>query len=410
MSTSAGRRGRPRCVAILAAGGQGRRLGGGRPKQYLDLAGASVLERSLRTFARHPRIGAVIVALPPADVADPPGFVRGLGADVRVVAGGARRQDSVALAVAAAPADTEVFVIHDAARPLVDEATIDRTIDAAVRWGAAIAALPARDTVKLAEATPDEGDGARGGPPVIAATIDRDRVWLAQTPQAFTRAVLEDALAKGRAGAAGTDEAALAELAGHRVRLVEGDASNIKITTADDLAVARRLLGSDDAGVSRHGFRIGTGYDSHRFVEGRPLVLGGITIPHHAGLQGHSDADALCHALTDAVLGAAALGDIGRHFPDTDPRWTDADSVELLRGAVELARASGLRIVNVDAVIVAERPRLSPYVDRMRARLAPVLGVPASAVGIKGKTNEGMGETGRGEGLVVHAVALLTTG
>ena len=389
-----------RCTAILAAGGQGRRLGGPRPKQYLELRGQSVLERSLGAFVRHPRVDEVIVALPAADLEAPPAFLARYGPRVRAVAGGARRQDSVARAFAAASPEASVIVIHDAARPLVDAATIDRTIDAALRWGAAIAAVRASDTVKLAE----HDGGAVGTPPVVADTIDRERVWLAQTPQAFTRRVLSDAIAVGEAGASGTDEAALAEQAGHRVHLVEGDARNIKITTADDLAVAERLL---SRGADVNVGRIGVGYDSHRLVEGRPFVLGGVTIPYEKGLAGHSDADVLCHAITDAVLGAAALGDIGRHFPDTDARWKDADSVELLREAVTLARAAGFRVVNVDAVVVAERPKLSPYIDAIRTRLAPVLGVSESRIGIKGKTNEGMGETGRGVGIVVHAVALL---
>jgi 2-C-methyl-D-erythritol 4-phosphate cytidylyltransferase / 2-C-methyl-D-erythritol 2,4-cyclodiphosphate synthase len=401
MNTGAGRS-VVRCVAIIAAGGQGRRLGSGRPKQYLELGGVPILERSVRAFVDHPRISDVVVALPPGDAADPPGFIRALGSRVRVVAGGERRQDSVALAFAAAGQDAEVIVIHDAARPLVDAATIERTVDAAVAWGAAIAALPVRDTVKVAESASVGEEPA----PVIEATIDRERVWLAQTPQAFTRAVLADAVAQGEAGASGTDEAALAELAGHRVHLVEGSARNMKITTADDLVVAARLLAGDES-VSAQEFRIGTGYDSHRFVQGRPLLLGGITIPYAAGLQGHSDADALCHAITDAVLGAAALGDIGRHFPDDDPRWKDADSVELLREAVRLVRNAGFRVVNVDATVVAERPKLSPYVERIRARLAPALDVSEGAISVKGKTNEGMGETGRGEGIVVHAVALI---
>lgn len=405
MSTGHAPRSTGDCVAILAAAGQGTRLGGDRPKQYRELAGVSLLERSVRAFLEHPRIAEVIVALPASDLVDPPAFLAALGSRVRLVAGGARRQDSVAHAFAAAPHDIDVIVIHDAARPLVDAATIDRTIDAARTWGAAIAALPVRDTVKLVV----QGSPEAAAPPVIAATIDRDRVWLAQTPQAFTRAVLGAAIARGAAGAAGTDEAALAEQAGHRVRLVEGDARNIKITTPADLAVAERLLAAGTAGMTAGGFRVGTGYDSHRFTEGRPLVLGGVTIPHTAGLDGHSDADALCHAFTDAVLGAAALGDIGRHFPDADPRWKDADSVELLRAAVQLVRGAGFRIVNVDAVVVAERPKLAPYVDGMRARLAPVLEVSETAIGIKGKTNEGMGETGRGEGIVVHAVALLAS-
>ena len=382
--------GRPRVVAIIAAGGRGSRFGSPVPKQLLALSGRAILEWSVAAFARHPLVDEVVVALPTELVAQPPEFLRAL-ARVRIVPGGDRRQDSVANAFDASP-NGQLFVIHDAARPLVAAETIERTIAAALETGAAIAAVPSRDTVKLS------GPGVQH--PVIAGTIDRDRVWLAQTPQAFTRRVLADAIALGRAGASVTDEAALAEQAGHAVRLVQGNPGNLKITTPGDLALAEAWLGGEQAAV-----RIGIGYDSHRLVQGRPLVLGGVTIPHTAGLAGHSDADALCHAITDALLGAAALGDIGRHFPDTDPRYKDADSVELLRAAVALLAAAGHAVANVDAVIVAERPRLAPHVDAIRRSLAAALRVDVDAVSVKGKTNEGMGEAGRGEGIVVHAVA-----
>jgi 2-C-methyl-D-erythritol 4-phosphate cytidylyltransferase/2-C-methyl-D-erythritol 2,4-cyclodiphosphate synthase len=384
---------RPRVVAILAAGGRGSRFGAAVPKQLLLLAGQTILERSVEAFASHPLVDEVVVALPGDLVADPPVRLAGRRCPVRVVDGGERRQDTVANAFEAAP-DGDLFVIHDAARPLVDAGTIARTIDAALESGAAIAAMPARDTVKVS--------AAGVSPPAIADTIDRDRVWLAQTPQAFTRPVLAAAIALGRAGASVTDEAALAEQAGHAVRLVESGPRNLKITTPGDLALAESWLAAEQAAV-----RIGIGYDSHRLVEGRPLVLGGVTIPHGKGLSGHSDADALCHAITDAVLGAAALGDIGRHFPDSDPRWKGADSLELLRTAVGLLRDAGYSVANVDAVVVCERPKLSPYVDAIRARLADALATDAANVSVKGKTNEGMGEAGRGEGVVVHAVACL---
>lgn len=349
-----------------------------------------MLDRSIAALAGHRRIESLIVALPSEEMSRVAARDR-----VRVVAGGARRQDSVANAFEAVPADADVVVIHDAARPFVSAGTVDRAIDAAAEFGAAIAAMPARDTVKLAAE-----DAAA---PRIDRTIPRDRVWLAQTPQAFRRAVLADAIACGRAGASGTDEAALAEQAGHEVRLVLGDPTNIKITTPEDLAAASLAAAAHPVAVARTGL----GYDSHRMIEGRPLVLGGITIPHATGLAGHSDADALAHAITDAVLGAASLGDIGRHFPDTDMRWKDADSIELLRHAVGLVQRAGFRIVNVDAVVVAERPKLAPHVDAIRDRLAAALDVTREAVSVKGKTNEGMGEAGRGEGLFVHAVATI---
>jgi len=297
-------------------------------------------------------------------------------------------------------------VIHDAARPLVDADLIDRTIAAAAASGAAIAAVPAHDTVKLEAETGEDTH-------VVERTLDRARVWLAQTPQAFTRRVLEDALAQGRKGATGTDEAALAEQAGHAVRLVEGTGRNLKITTPDDLAQVERWLTQSTDGPTRSdaarsgSLRVGIGYDSHRLVEGRPLLLGGGAIPHPRGPAGHSDADALCHAVTDAILGAAALGDIGRHFPDTDPQWKDADSLVLLGRANEMVRSKGFEVRSVDAVVIAERPKLAPHVDQIRASLAGALSIEVDAVSVKGKTNEGMGEVGRGEAIVVHAVATL---
>jgi 2-C-methyl-D-erythritol 4-phosphate cytidylyltransferase/2-C-methyl-D-erythritol 2,4-cyclodiphosphate synthase len=394
-------------VAIVAAGGQGRRFGGAVPKQLIDLGGRPVLERSVSAFLEHPRVRDLVVALPSDLASSPPAFLSQASKPLRIVSGGGSRQESVANAFAAVSPQADVVLVHDAARPLVDAATIDRAIDAAQRWGAAIAALPAHDTVKVVADDPPSA----GEPPRIGSTLDRTRVWLAQTPQAFRRDVLAEAVALGRSGALGTDEAALAEQAGHAVRLVEGSPRNLKITTMDDLVQAEAWAATSgeaaSAAGSAQGVRMGIGYDSHRLVQGRPFVLGGVRIPHSSGPIGHSDGDALCHALTDAILGAASMGDIGRHFPDTDPAWKDADSVELLRKAVALVRAQGLAVAQVDAVVIAEQPKLAPHVDAIRARLATVLEVPADRVGVKGKTNEGMGETGRGEAIVVHAVALL---
>jgi 2-C-methyl-D-erythritol 4-phosphate cytidylyltransferase/2-C-methyl-D-erythritol 2,4-cyclodiphosphate synthase len=394
-------------VVIVAAGGQGRRFGGTMPKQLVELGGRTVLERSVSAFVEHARIADLVVALPSDLAADPPPFLAHAPKPLRVVSGGNSRQESVANGFAAVSSQADVIVVHDAARPLVDAATIDRTIDAAVRWGAAIAAVPAHDTVKVT--VDDVASDAE--PPRIGSTLDRTRVWLAQTPQAFRREVLADAVALGLRGALGTDEAALAEQAGHRVRLVQGSPQNLKITTPDDLVQAEVWLRASAEALhdarSTRDVRIGIGYDSHRLVQGRQFVLGGVRITHSSGPIGHSDGDALCHAITDAILGAAALGDIGRHFPDTDPAWKDADSIELLRRALALVRERGLSVAQVDAVVIAERPKLAPHVEAIRARLAAALDVPSDRIGVKGKTNEGMGETGRGEAIVVHAIALL---
>ncbi|HXE80582.1 MAG TPA: 2-C-methyl-D-erythritol 4-phosphate cytidylyltransferase [Vicinamibacterales bacterium] len=384
-----------RVAAIVAAGGLGRRLGGDVPKQFIEIGGSTILEHSVRAFASHPRIDEIVVVLPRGMDGPPPGAWSDFGKPLAFVSGGERRQDSVAAGFDAVGRDCDLIVVHDAARPFVNADTITRVLAAADESGAAIAALRASDTVK---------EAAPGEPVFVQRTVPREAVWLAQTPQAFARRVLADAIELGRRGASGTDEAALAEQAGHPVRLVEGDPANVKITTPADLEAARARLGPKAEAAE---LRVGTGYDSHRFVAGRPLLLGGVEIPHTHGLDGHSDADALCHAITDAVLGAAALGDIGRHFPDTDPRWKGADSVDLLRQAVALVHEAGYRVVNVDAVVVAEKPVLAPYAARIRERLAGVLQIDSAAVNVKGKTNERMGAVGRGEGIVVHAVAML---
>jgi 2-C-methyl-D-erythritol 2,4-cyclodiphosphate synthase len=252
--------------------------------------------------------------------------------------------------------------------------------------------------------------------------LSRDSIYLTQTPQAFRRDVLRDALAiDGNA----TDEASLVERAGHAVHIVEGEATNIKITTAEDLVIAEAIaLRIGDCGLRNEAptsipsairspqpairtGRAGTGYDLHRLVEGRPLVVGGVTIPFDRGPLAHSDGDVACHAATDAILGAACLGDIGRHFPDTDAAWKDASSLDLLARAVALVRECGLEVGNVDVTVVLEKPKIKDHIDAMRARMAQALGVAIDRVSIKGKTNEGVGAVGRGEAIAAYAVALV---
>ncbi len=380
-------------TAIIAAGGRGARMGGDRPKQLLSLGGATILQRSVAAFDRCDRVDEIVLVVPPELATDTSLASTPDGTPLRVVPGGTRRQDSVARGFDASSSSSEILVVHDAARPLCPTELIVRTIEAAARHGAAIAALPARDTVKQRAAGDDR---------FVGRTLARQCIVLAQTPQAFRREVLAEAVRLGRRGVEATDEAVLAERAGYRVALVEGDPQNIKITTERDLSLARRLLG--DTMVTE---RVGFGYDLHRLVEGRPLVLGGIRIPHDRGLAGHSDADAVCHAVADAILGAAASGDIGQHFPDTDPRWEGASSIELLRAVVDLVRSRGFVVVNLDVVVVAERPKIGPHADRMRVAVASAVGLEPGAVSIKGKTNEGMDATGRGEAIATHAVALL---
>lgn len=371
-------------TAIIVAAGKGERAGAPLPKQFVDLGGGrTMVDMTIAAFLAAPEITDVVVAVPPG-YAD---RVR-VSPRVRTVEGGARRQDSMAKAFAAVSASADVVLVHDAARPFVTPRLIVETINGAAEHGAAIAALPVRDTVKRAI--------ARDGQHVVRETLPRDEIFLAQTPQGFRRRVLEQAIAAA-ASVDVTDEAMMAERAGVPVHVVIGDPANIKVTTPEELMNAHTPV-----------LRIGTGYDLHRLVEGRRLILAGVHVPFERGLDGHSDADIVCHAVTDAILGAAALGDIGRMFPDTDPEWKDADSLTLLRRAVHELHARRYTVANVDVTVIAERPKLLPYLDQMRGRLAEALGVEVDAVSIKGKTNEKVDAAGRGEAMACHAVALIT--
>jgi 2-C-methyl-D-erythritol 4-phosphate cytidylyltransferase/2-C-methyl-D-erythritol 2,4-cyclodiphosphate synthase len=381
-------------TAIIAAGGAGHRLGAGVPKQLLDVGGVSILHRSVAAFASHPQVDDVIVALPPELAAAPPLQI-GDGLTYRAVAGGARRQDSVANAFRAVHEGTDVVLVHDAARPFVTGELITKAIEAAVEHGAAIVAQPVSDTVKRVRR--DRAALA------VVETIPRESIFLAQTPQAFRTEVLKKAIALGESGVDATDEAGLAERAGYAVHVVESTAENSKITTTEDLAEARRRVEP----VHVMAERIGTGYDLHRLVEGRPLLLGGVEIPSPRGATGHSDADVVCHAATDAILGAISLGDIGRHFPDSDQQWKGASSVDLLRRCVAMVHSAGFRVVNLDVVVILERPKIAPYLDDIRRQLANALEIAVERVSVKGKTNEGVDAVGRGEAIAAHAVALL---
>jgi 2-C-methyl-D-erythritol 4-phosphate cytidylyltransferase/2-C-methyl-D-erythritol 2,4-cyclodiphosphate synthase len=316
-----------------------------------------------------------------------------------MVEGGARRQDSVANAFAQVSSRADVVVVHDAARPFATGELFTRVIEAAAKGGAAIAALKASDTVKEATAAP--------GVMIVSRTLPRESIYLAQTPQAFARHVLEDAIELGRqATTLATDEASLAEEAGHSVCLVDGEPTNLKITTERDLEMSNAMLQAANS-QARGMLRVGTGYDLHRLEPGRRLILGGVHIPHETGLAGHSDADVLAHAVTDAILGAAGAGDIGQHFPDTDVRWKGASSLDLLKRAVEIVRKDSYEIVNVDAVVIAERPKLASHLPAIRAGLAHAIGIDVASVSVKGKTNEQVDGLGRNEAIAVHAVALV---
>jgi len=378
-------------AAIIVAAGRGERLGASQPKQFVDLGGRTMLQRSVAAFDAHPEVNAIVVVLPEAMVTDGPSHVGATNRPCRCVAGGARRQDSVRLGLAALDPAMDIVLVHDAARPFVTPDVIDRVIAETRARGAAVPALQARETVKR----------VRPGATVVAETVPRGEVWLAQTPQGFRRSVLDAAMARG-ATVDATDEAMLAEQAGLPVGVVPGDPGNLKITSADDLARARAAL----AGTAR----VGTGYDLHRLVDGRPLTLAGVLVATERGPFGHSDGDVIAHALIDALLGAAALGDIGGHFPDSDPQWKDAAGLDLLSRAVRVVSAAGWSVANADVTVILERPKLAQHLPAIRTTLAGVLGVRIDQVSVKAKTNEGLDATGRGEAIAAHAVALLTSG
>jgi 2-C-methyl-D-erythritol 4-phosphate cytidylyltransferase / 2-C-methyl-D-erythritol 2,4-cyclodiphosphate synthase len=377
---------------IIVAGGRGLRFGGSVPKQLLSLGGLSILQRSVDVFDRRESTAAIIVVLPMELVERGPSLVGETRRPCVFVAGGERRQDSVRHGVAALPPDCKTVLIHDAARPFVTEALIDRVIAATMRTGAAVPATPSRDTVKRV-ATPDRR---------VTETIPREQVWLAQTPQGFTRSLLEGLMERAASGHEATDEAMLAEQAGQPVEVVPGDEGNVKITTTDDLMAARARLAAAP--------RVGTGYDLHRLVPDRPLILAGVVIPFDRGPLGHSDGDVICHALADAMFGAAGHGDIGQHFSNTDPRWKNVPGLELLRQSRAIVGESGYRVASADVTVILERPKLMSHVPAIRAALADVLGVELSAVNVKPKTNEGVDAVGRGEAIAAHAVAVLVRG
>lgn len=387
-----------RVAAIIAAGGRGLRAGGGVPKQLRSIGGRTLLELALAPFDRSARVGEIVVVLPPALAADPPVGLQAVETPLRVVAGGRRRQDSVAAGLDAVGDAASLVLVHDAARPFCSRALIGRVIDAAAEAGAAVPAVRATDTVKRSA----DADGHA----VVAATLPRERIHLAQTPQGFRADVLRAAVALGRRGVDATDEALLAERAGYTVRLVEGDPENVKVTTPADLdRAAGRAARS--AAAPAVAVRLGIGYDLHRTVAGRPLILGGVHVPHDRGLDGHSDADAVCHALIDAILGGAAAGDVGQHFSNRDPRWKGASSIDLLERAVAIVRERGYAVGNADVVVIAERPPIGPHAAAMRERLAAALEVAVDAVSVKAKTGEGVDAVGRGEAIAVHAAATL---
>lgn len=393
--------------ALIPAAGRAARFSSAADQEgnkvYAALAGRPLLRWTAEAFASHPGIDGVVVVARSDEVARCRAALDGLPNVLAVVSGGQTRQASVAIGLFALGGEPDdVILVHDGARPLVTADVIDRCLEGVRQSGSAVAALPVADTLKVV------GEGQ-----TVERTVDRAGLWAVQTPQCFRLDALFRAHADARdAGWAGTDEASLVERFGDDpVHVVPGDPANFKITLPEDLRLAEAVLAARQAPTPMlppaSPPRIGFGYDIHPLVPGRRLFLGGVEIPSERGLDGHSDADVLLHALCDALLGAAGLPDIGHLFPNTDPAYEGVSSLLLLGEVAARLAAAGCRVGNVDLTLIAEAPKIAPYVESMRARIAEALGLPPGHVGIKATTNEGLGSLGRGEGIAAHAVALL---
>ncbi len=378
--------------ALIVAAGRGHRFGGELPKQYAALGGRTVLRHAVESFRRHPAVGQIRVVIHPDDRVLYDKALGGLDLP-EPVPGGATRQESVRLGLEGlAPVAPDKVLIHDAARPFVPASVVAAVIDALEEEVGAIAALPLVDSLKR---------GRDGG---IQDSVARESLWRAQTPQGFR---FPEILAAHRTLAAGdgealTDDAAVAQAMGHAVKLIEGATESFKVTTAEDLARAERWL----AGAQTET-RTGSGFDVHRFGAGDFVTLCGIEIPHSAGLQGHSDADVGLHALTDAILGALAAGDIGQHFPPSDPQWKGADSALFLRHAMAMVKDRGGRFVHCDVTLICEAPKVGPHRAEMQQRVAEILDCDPQRINVKATTTERLGFTGRGEGIAAQATATL---
>lgn len=372
-------------AVVIAAAGSGKRLGGDIPKQFLKISGVPVLVKTVKAFCENVFVDDIFIVANEDYISHCNELVasHGLSKVAGVVCGGQERQDSVYGALRAIKEhdpDTGLVLVHDAARPFIVQDTINKVIEAAADRGAAIACVPVKDSIR-------KGDSHE------SMNIERKNLYNVQTPQGFEMDLLLKAYERAfDEGYYGTDDAGLVERCGRSVELVMGRYDNIKITTKEDMPMESR---------------IGTGFDVHALVTGRKLILGGVEIPFEKGLDGHSDADVLIHALMDAMLGAASAGDIGRHFPDTDPAYKGISSVKLLKHVTELLCSDGYSISNVDITVMAQRPKIKSYIDDMRRILADTMDIDIDRVSIKGTTTERLGFVGREEGIAAQAVCLL---
>jgi 2-C-methyl-D-erythritol 4-phosphate cytidylyltransferase/2-C-methyl-D-erythritol 2,4-cyclodiphosphate synthase len=393
-----------KAAVVIAAGGTGTRMNAGVPKQFLQIAGKPILLHTIETISSLQEVTQIIIALPPEHIAEAEAILRRhpMRMEVRCIPGGPNRQESVRNGVAHASPDTDILLVHDAVRPLCPRDMMMRVLDAAWEKGAAVPGLPATETIQRV---------SRKGR--VLATPPREELFAIQTPQAFHAGILKAALEQAHAvGFLGTDESSVVRWAGHPVFVVPGSPDNLKITRPMDLDIAEQLFSQRrqntiEVGMNASNFRIGQGIDYHRLVEGRKLILGGVEIPFEKGLEGHSDADVLAHAICDALLGAAGLGDIGQHFPDTDPAFRNRSSLFFLSEVRHRVESEGWKISNVDATLLVQRPKIAPHAALMRQNIADSLGMNIVNVSIKATTTEGLNAEGRGEGISAQAIALL---
>lgn len=381
--------------AVIAAGGSGTRMGGNVPKQFVRIGGIPIIVRTLLKFETCSDIDEIIVVVRDCDIETVKILLDEYKITklTRIVKGGATRQASVLNGINAASG--RFVFIHDAARPFVTPEQISEVVNETHRFGAAALGVPIKDTLKTVKE-----DG------MISKTVDRENKYSIQTPQGFEIEMIRAAHREAeRKGVSVTDDCALAELSGASVKIVEGSSLNIKLTTPEDIILAEGILNSEKGETEQ--VRVGLGYDVHRLVKERELILGSIKIPYELGLLGHSDADVLLHSIMDAMLGAAALGDIGTHFPDTDEKWRGADSCMLLAAVRNILKENGFSVVNIDATIIAQKPKLADFIPHMREKISEVLEISAACVSVKATTTEKLGFCGRGEGIAAEAICMI---
>ena len=371
-------------AVIIAAAGIGRRMNADIPKQYLEIDGKPMLIKTALEFSKNENIDYIIVVTNPNYIAECEKLLQENSVDATLVNGGKERQDSVYEGIKRLPEDAEFVFVHDAARPFVTQNLINETAHAVYEKQAVVCAVPVKDTIRM-----KTGENS-------SVTTDRNLMFAVQTPQAFEKKLLMKAYEQAFSEKFyGTDDAVLVERAGYQVHIIEGSNDNIKITAKEDMPVSEET-------------RIGTGFDVHAFSENQKLILGGVEIPFEKGLLGHSDADVLVHAVIDALLGASGLGDIGKHFPDNDQKYKGVSSLLLLKEVASFVRAEGYSVGNIDATVIAEKPKIATYTDEMSKKIAEALNIHKGKVNIKGTTTEKLGFIGRGEGIAAQAVCTLT--